>query len=176
MVDTLNTVMPTDEMVLAHIGLGSNLADPVQQVLSAFEALTHLPETQQVAQSSLYRNPPLGPQVQPDYINAVAALRTWLSPHALLQCLQTIEQQQGRIRGPQRWGPRTLDLDLLLYGDHHRQDPILTLPHPGLYERPFVLYPLYECAPHLVLPNGQRLQTFIQSISPIGLHMITLSE
>jgi 2-amino-4-hydroxy-6-hydroxymethyldihydropteridine diphosphokinase len=164
--------MSTDEMVLAYIGLGSNLVDPVRQVRSAFEALAHLPETQKITQSSLYRNSPLGPP-QPDYINAVAALRTRLSPHALLQGLQTIEQQQGRIRGPQRWGPRTLDLDLLLYDDYHLQDPVLTLPHPGLYERPFVLYPLYECAPHLVLPNGQRLQTFIQSIPS---HWITLDD
>ncbi len=145
----------------AYIGLGSNLDNPIHQIKQALLALDALPNTQLRAQSALYRSKPLGPQNQPDYINAVAVLNTTLSPLALLDMMQTIENQQGRIRGAQRWGPRTLDLDMLLYDNKQLQNPRLTLPHPGLYERAFVLYPLYECAPDLVLPDGQPLSSLI---------------
>lgn len=152
-----------------YVGLGSNLDNPIQQIKQALPALNQVPQTTLLNYSALYRSIPLGPP-QPDYINAVAVLHTHLSPLALLSQLQTIENQQGRIRpAQQRWGPRTLDLDILLYSNKQSTDPVLTLPHPGLYQRTFVLYPLYECEPHLRLPNGQRLQDLVAACPPDGL-------
>ena len=136
----------------AYIGLGSNLADPQTRLRRAFTELAQLPKSQLVAQSSLYRSTPMGPQDQPDYLNAVVALETALSPLALLAGLQAVEAAHQRVRG-ERWGPRTLDLDLLLYADQTIDLPTLTVPHPGLYERNFVLYPLAEIAPRLVIPG-----------------------
>lgn len=134
-------------MITAYVGLGSNLAEPETQLRSALAELDALPQSRCRAHSSLYRSPPLpGPDVptdQPDYLNAVASLDTTLSPGALLAALQGLENQHQRQRA-QRWGPRTLDLDLLLYGDEVINTPELTVPHPGLYERNFVLYPLAE--------------------------------
>ncbi len=141
----------------AYIGLGSNLEDPKGQILRALEALKGLPATRLAGCSRLYRNPPLGPP-QPDYVNAVAALETGLSPWALLQRLQAIERAQGRRRGA-RFGPRTLDLDILVYGDLVMDHPHLTLPHPRLKERDFVLYPLAELAPGLEVPGQGRVAT-----------------
>ena len=132
----------------AYIGLGSNLDDPRQQVSSALNELGRLPETSLVDASSLYRSPPLGPPGQPDYVNAVAALETGLAPAPLLAALQALEQRHGRVRA-ERWGPRTLDLDILVYGDLQSDDPELTLPHPQLARRDFVLVPLHEIAPEL---------------------------
>jgi 2-amino-4-hydroxy-6-hydroxymethyldihydropteridine diphosphokinase len=152
-----------------YVGLGSNLDNPIQQIKQALLALNQMPQTTLLTHSALYHSAPLGPP-QPDYINAVAVLSTQLSPLALLSQLQTIETQQGRIRSAQqRWGPRTLDLDILLYDNRQSSDPVLTLPHPGLCQRTFVLYPLYECAPQLRLPNGQRLQDLIAACPPQGL-------
>ncbi len=155
---------------LAYIGLGSNLQQHSQQIQAALQALKQLPTTRLIGHSSLYRSPPLGPADQPDYINAVAILSTELSPHALLFLLQAIETQQGRVRNGLRWGPRTLDLDILLYDNLCLTDSRLTLPHPGFYERAFVLCPLYECAPDLVLPNGRPLADLeygIYSVLPL---------
>ncbi|HEX5339625.1 MAG TPA: 2-amino-4-hydroxy-6-hydroxymethyldihydropteridine diphosphokinase [Gammaproteobacteria bacterium] len=140
-------------MVAAYVGLGSNQDDPVHQVRSAFEELTHLPATQLLARSPLYRSAPLGPPEQPDYINAVAKLETGLTAFALLAALQLVETAHGRIRGALRWGPRTLDLDLLLYGGATINTPALQVPHPGLPERGFVLYPLADIAPDLEVPG-----------------------
>lgn len=156
-----------------YIGLGSNLNHPQQQIQQALQALRQLPETRLVQHSALYRSVPLGPSLQPDYINAVAVLVTQLPPLALLTQLQAIELQQGRVRTEVRWGPRILDLDMLLYDNQQSQDSLLTLPHAGLYERNFVLYPLYECTPDLVLPDGQRLSHLIQQCTTEGLHRIT---
>ncbi len=139
-------------MVTAYIGLGSNLADPQARLRRAFAELAQLPQSQLLAQSSLYRSAPMGSQDQPDYLNAVAALETALSPLALLAGLQAVEAAHQRVRG-ERWGPRTLDLDLLLYADQTIDLPTLTVPHPGLYERNFVLYPLAEIASGLVIPG-----------------------
>lgn len=136
----------------AYIGIGSNLADPVQQVRQAVAALARLPQTTPGAVSSLYRTPPMGPPDQPDYVNAVAALTTTLHPRALLDALQDIERAQHRVRG-RRWGPRTVDLDLLVYGELSIDDPKLRVPHPGLAERAFVVVPLLEIAPALVIPG-----------------------
>ncbi len=140
----------------AYVALGSNLADPVQQLERAFDALAGLPETSLVARSSLYRSAPFGPVAQPDFINAVVALRTSLGARALLDRLQAIERSQGRER-EERWGPRTLDLDLLVYGAEVIDEPWLTVPHPGIVERNFVLLPLKEIAPDLVIPGTGRV-------------------
>lgn len=140
----------------AYVALGSNLDDPIEQVIVAFEALSALPGTRVTARSTLYGSRPMGPADQPDYVNAVAGLDTTLDPHGLLDQLQAIEDRAGRDRSGPRWGPRTLDLDLLLYGDTRCEDERMTLPHPGITERAFVLVPLAEIAPELVLPGEDR--------------------
>ena len=134
------------------IGLGSNLADPQQQVLLAQRDLSALPETTCIAHSSLYKSPPMGPQDQPDFINAVSAIETTLSPDTLLDYLQQIERQHGRVK-QRHWGERTLDLDILVYGDRQIEDAHLHVPHKGIAERAFVLYPLAEIAPNLDIPG-----------------------
>jgi 2-amino-4-hydroxy-6-hydroxymethyldihydropteridine diphosphokinase len=156
-------------VVRAFIGLGSNLDDPVRHVRDAIVALASLRNTSVVAYSTLYRSSPLGSPDQPDYINAVAAVDTSLGPIELLDEIFSIEQAHGRIRGPVRWGPRTLDLDLLLYGNIGMQSERLSLPHVGLTERNFVLVPLCEIAPDLVLPNGSRLALLAECCSKEGL-------
>ena len=148
--------------VVACIGLGSNLADPVAQVQQAFAALARLPDSRLVGRSSLWRSTPMGPADQPDYVNAVAMLETGLAPLDLLDALQAIEQEQGRVRDGTRWGPRTLDLDLLLYGETTMNDTRLIIPHPGLCERDFVLVPLLEVAgPEWPVPRHGRLGKLI---------------
>lgn len=154
--------------VRAYIGLGSNLDDPVRQLQRAWAALAHVPQTQRLACSRFYRSAPLGPQDQPDYVNAVAALDTTLAPAALLDALQAIEAAQGRVRN-RHWGPRTLDLDLLLYGHEVLATPRLTVPHPGLGVRNFVLYPLAELDPDLVLPDGRTLAELLEQCDSAGL-------
>ncbi|HEB95851.1 MAG TPA: 2-amino-4-hydroxy-6-hydroxymethyldihydropteridine diphosphokinase [Sedimenticola thiotaurini] len=139
--------------VSAWVGLGSNLDRPRQQLERAFVGLARLPGTRLVARSPLYHSPPMGPPDQPDYVNAVAMLETGLDPHRLLAALQEIETAHGRRR-ERRWGPRTLDLDLLLYGDRVIRTPELTVPHPGLTRRAFVLYPLRDLAPDLMVPGA----------------------
>jgi 2-amino-4-hydroxy-6-hydroxymethyldihydropteridine diphosphokinase len=158
--------------VRAYIGLGSNLADPQAQLAKAVEALRTLPQSRLTAFSRLYRSRPMGPADQPDYINAVAMLDTRLKAEALLDALQAIETTQGRVRGPQRWGPRTLDLDLLLYGAEVIDSERLQVPHPGLAERNFVLYPLADIAPELVLPDGRSLWQLLAGCSANGLEVI----
>lgn len=141
----------------AYIGIGSNLDDPVAQVRRAIQALTGILTSSCVARSPLYRTTPVGgPPGQPDYINAVAALDTGLTPRQLLMVLQAFELAHGRTRTV-HWGARTLDLDLLLYDQLTCDDPWLTLPHPRLHERAFVLYPLYDIAPTLFIPGRGRL-------------------
>ncbi|EIJ42588.1 2-amino-4-hydroxy-6-hydroxymethyldihydropteridine pyrophosphokinase [Beggiatoa alba B18LD] len=156
----------------AYIGLGSNLAEPIQQIQQALQTLASLPQTQLRKHSSLYRSKPLAGMVQPDYINAVAVLETQLPPYLLLEHLQTVENQQGRVRTGERWGARTLDLDILLYDQLQSSDPRLCLPHLGLTQRAFVLYPLYECEPLLTLPDGTKLVTLLQHCPMDGLHRI----
>lgn len=143
------------EPQLAYIGLGSNLAQPQQQLARAKAALAAIAQSTLVGFSSLYQTKAVGPP-QPDYLNAVAALRTHLAPLALLDALQSIEQAQLRERGL-HWGPRTLDLDLLLYGNSVITHERLSVPHPYLEVRGFVLAPLHDLAPELVLPNGHRV-------------------
>lgn len=151
-----------------YIGLGSNLDDPQQQVRSAIEAIQAISATSLTAASSLYHSPPMGPQDQPDYINAVVAVETELSPHQLLDALQQIEQKHGRIR-KRHWGERTLDLDILLYADKVIRDERLTVPHPGIPERAFVIYPLAEIAPSLQIPGLGDLVMLKANCPPEGL-------
>lgn len=153
-------------MVRCYIGLGSNLEEPRQQVLQALEELAQLPASKLVDASSLYRSDPVGPPGQPDYINAVACLETTLEAHTLLDQLQAIEQAHDRVRKI-HWGPRTLDLDLLLYGDDTISTERLTVPHAFMTERSFVLWPLAEIAPELQLPDGQKLDQLL-SLCPVG--------
>lgn len=139
------------------VGLGSNLGDAQATLQAAFDALNQLPGTRCVARSSLYRSAPVNAD-GPDYVNAVAELRTKMQPPVLLQALQAVEARFGRER-PYHHAPRTLDLDLLLYGQRRIETPALTLPHPRMHERAFVLVPLAELAPELaaVPPSGQRI-------------------
>jgi 2-amino-4-hydroxy-6-hydroxymethyldihydropteridine diphosphokinase len=138
-------------MITAYIGLGSNLQNPVQQIENAILALQKLPETFVKAVSSLYQTKPVGWLDQPDFINAVCELHTELSAQVLLAHLLDIEQDQGRIRNGIKNQPRTLDLDLLLYGNEIIHESNLIIPHPRLQQRAFVLVPLLEIAPDLIL-------------------------
>lgn len=156
----------------AYVGIGSNLGDPVREVEGAFAALAALPETRLEARSPLYRSAPMGPPGQPDYVNAAAGLATRLTPARLLAALQAVERSRGRRRDGHRWGPRTLDLDLLLYEGVCRSTPALTLPHPGLTARNFVVYPLADIAPDLVLPGGQRLAELRVRLGDEGLERL----
>ncbi|MBK1734805.1 2-amino-4-hydroxy-6-hydroxymethyldihydropteridine diphosphokinase [Halorhodospira abdelmalekii] len=146
--------------VAAYIGLGSNLGDPLWQLTVAVRRLAELPVSQLTGLSAFYRNPALsapGLAAQPDFVNAVAELRTHLSAERLLAALHRIEARQQRRRDPQqRWGPRTLDLDLLLYGELCTTSAQLQVPHPRLTERPFALYPLAEIAPTALIPGQGR--------------------
>jgi 2-amino-4-hydroxy-6-hydroxymethyldihydropteridine diphosphokinase len=142
------------------------------QIRSALTALDAIPGTCCVSVSSLYRSQPLGPAGQPDYLNAVAGLDTHLSAEELLQQLHLIEEQHDRVRA-ERWGPRTLDLDLLLYGDQQMTDDHLTVPHPGLAERNFVLYPLHEIAPQLHIPGAGSLEALLERCSRVGLQPLS---
>jgi 2-amino-4-hydroxy-6-hydroxymethyldihydropteridine diphosphokinase len=151
-------------MTRVYIALGSNLANPLHQVQSALNALTELPQTTLIVTSSLYRTPPLGPQDQPDYLNAVVALDTDLSAENLLDHTQKIELEHGRVRKDERWGPRTLDLDILLFGDEIINTERLTVPHYDMKNRQFMLYPLAEIAPELHFPSGESLQSVIAQL------------
>ncbi|ANO51648.1 2-amino-4-hydroxy-6-hydroxymethyldihydropteridine diphosphokinase [Woeseia oceani] len=148
----------------AFIGIGSNLGEPVQQVEQAIKALAGLEQSRLILCSSLYRSAPVGPQDQPDFINAVVAVLTRLAPQGLLTSLQAIENVQGRTRSGERWGPRTLDLDLLVYGQASVATAELTLPHPRIAERNFVLLPLSEIAPHLPIPGLPSVPQLVQQL------------
>jgi 2-amino-4-hydroxy-6-hydroxymethyldihydropteridine diphosphokinase len=145
-------------MPRCYIALGSNLSDPLQQLNSALPKLADLAGTQLATVSPWYCSKAVGPGQQPDYLNGVAELHTQLDAHSLLQGLHEIEASQQRQR-IEHWGPRTLDLDLLLYGNDVIEDEILTVPHPRMLERNFVLYPLYNIAPDLRLPDGTSLKS-----------------
>src|SRR5690554_6761671 len=154
------------------IGIGSNLENPLQQVLTAFEALKAIPESELQGVSRLYRSTPIGPAGQPDYVNAAAWLQTRLAPEALLDQLQGIEVTQGRVRTI-HWGSRTLNLDIWLFGDLELDPPRLHFPRRELTRRNFVLYPLADLAPALVLPDGRSLQSLLQGCPPEGLSVIS---
>lgn len=140
-----------------YIGLGSNLNSPLKQIEQALNNLAAHPDIELKAVSSFYGNPPMGPSDQPDYVNAVANIATTISATNLLKFLHDLEQQQNRQRMI-KWGPRTIDLDILLYGNQQIDLPHLVVPHPGLMQRIFVVLPLLEIAPNLILPNQLYLQ------------------
>lgn len=159
------------DSVTVYIGLGSNLEDPLQQVEQAFRELAKLPDSQLNGESRRYRSDPVGPPGQPDYINAVARLETRLEAHTLLDQLQAIENAHQRRREV-RWGPRTLDLDLLLYGNTTIHSERLIVPHPHMADRNFVLYPLADLAADLILPNGQSLESLLAQCPQAGLSLV----
>lgn len=160
--------------VIAFVGLGGNLGDAVATLRSAVKALAGLPQTRLLQASGLYRTPAWGLQQQPDFINGVAMLETQLDPRALLEALLGVERDFGRDReAGSRWGPRTLDLDLLLYGNAVIGEPGLQVPHPHLHERAFALVPLLEIAPDILIPGQGRARDALSSldisaIEPLG--------
>ncbi len=160
---------------VAYIGLGSNLNLPIKQILSARQDIVNLDGVEEIAFSSLYSSAPMGPQDQPDYINAAMAIKTILPPLDLLHALQKIELAHGRIR-ERRWGARTLDLDLLIYGDQQMNTPELTVPHPGVTERAFVLCPLYDCNPELVIPGKGLISEWVKQCFTANLNRINNVE
>jgi 2-amino-4-hydroxy-6-hydroxymethyldihydropteridine diphosphokinase len=152
-------------VTLAYIAIGSNLSAPLEQVNAALQALAEIPQSRMVAVSAFYRTPPLGPQDQPDYLNAAVALETALDAESLLDNTQRIELQQGRERKAERWGPRTLDLDIMLFGDAIIHTERLTVPHYDMKNRGFMLWPLIEIAPQLTFPTGESLQAVLQHLN-----------
>ncbi len=156
-------------MIRAFIAIGSNLGDSVTQAQNAITALSEIDGVDVIKASSLYSSTPMGPQDQPDYINAVVEIATTLSPLDLLDCTQAIELAHGRVRKDERWGPRTLDLDILLYGDLIHDCERLTVPHYGMKVREFVLYPLAEIAPDFILPDQTALSSLLQDVDRNGL-------
>jgi 2-amino-4-hydroxy-6-hydroxymethyldihydropteridine diphosphokinase len=159
-------------MIDVYIGLGSNLAQPQEQLIRALTALAALPSSQLLKYSSFYRSQPMGPQDQADFVNAVACLQTELSPQQLLPLTQSIEAQQGRVRKDQQWGPRTLDLDILLFGQLQIDSPELTIPHYGMQSREFVLYPLFELCGDMPLPDGDTLSSWLAQCPLNGLEKL----
>ncbi|MGB1091381.1 MAG: 2-amino-4-hydroxy-6-hydroxymethyldihydropteridine diphosphokinase [Oceanobacter sp.] len=164
-------------MATVFIGLGANLEDPEQQLITALNELAVHPDLRLLAYSSLYSSKPVGPQDQPDYVNAVAKIETNLEPEPLLDVLQAQENMQGRVR-LRRWGERTLDLDILLYGQQMINSERLTIPHPELKNRNFVVVPLVEISPNLTLPDGIKISECdgnrTNDISPISYPQIDI--
>ncbi|AWH89583.1 2-amino-4-hydroxy-6-hydroxymethyldihydropteridine diphosphokinase [Limnobaculum parvum] len=156
-------------MTQVFIALGSNLNQPLAQVEAALNAIKQIPQTRLVTCSPLYRTKPLGPQDQPDYLNAVVELDTQLPAENLLDATQAIELNQGRERKAHRWGPRTLDLDILLFGHQTINTPRLTVPHYDMYNRAFMLYPLADIAPDLIFPDGVSLASRLSQVPADGL-------
>ncbi len=161
------TALPTR----AYIGIGSNLENPKEQVSSAISQVDELANVVVTAHSSFYQTTPIGPEGQPDYINAVIQIDTYLSAHQLLNELQNIENQHGRTREV-RWGARTLDLDILLFGEETLCDDRLQVPHPRMLERNFVIIPLAEVVPDYVFANGHDIQSTVETLGTIGIHKI----
>jgi len=151
------------------VALGANLGEPLAHIRAAQLALASLATPGSLRHSPLYLSQPMGPADQPPYINGVSLFDTSLDPHALLDALQSIEQEQGRVRKEERWGPRTLDLDMLLYGERHIEDERLTVPHYGMKQREFVLYPLADLAPGMILPCGTPLAQLLQQCPANGM-------
>jgi 2-amino-4-hydroxy-6-hydroxymethyldihydropteridine diphosphokinase len=155
----------------AYVALGSNEQNPRQQIERAFDELAQLPTTRLTARSRFYVTRPFGPVEQDDFINAVAGLLTQLAPHELLEQLRAIESAHGRVRTV-RWGPRPLDLDLLVHGRTRCSDEQLTLPHPGIVERNFVLYPLADVAPELEVPGVGRVAALAARVGNEGIRAL----
>lgn len=158
----------------AWIALGANLGDVVSTLRHALQDIAALPATTLRARSRFYRTPAWGRTDQPDFVNAVAAVDTTLAPESLLDALLDIERRAGRERSGEggRWGPRVLDLDLLLHGDARVDSPGLELPHPRLHERAFVLVPLAELAPDLEIPGRGRVDRLLAAVDAAGIEAI----
>jgi 2-amino-4-hydroxy-6-hydroxymethyldihydropteridine diphosphokinase len=156
----------------AYVALGSNLGDSQQQLADAIRALVALPDTHLLARSHIYRTPPWGMHDQPDFLNAVVLLDTLLPPHDLLDALLEVERTAGRERNGERWGPRTLDLDLLHVDGQIVNDERLTLPHPHIAERAFVLLPLNEVAPHLEIPGQGLVANMLRAVDTQGCELL----
>ncbi len=157
----------------AYVALGSNLDEPRRQVERGFEALARLPETQLVLRSRLYTSKPFGPIAQPDFVNAVAGVLTRLAPFVLLEALKRLEVELGRAAPVERWGPRLIDFDLLVYGEAVIDEPNLTVPHPGIPQRNFVLYPLADIAPDLAIPGVGVVRALATRTSADGLQVLS---
>ena len=156
----------------AYVALGRNLDGPATQIEQAFASLSELPGCRLIARSRLYRTQPLGPQEQPEFVNAAAGLLTTLSPRELLVALKNLERALGRDVPVVRWGPRRIDLDLLVYADVRIAESDLVVPHPGLPERNFVLYPLRDIAPDLQVPGHGRVNQLVAHVTAAGLALI----
>lgn len=167
-----STAMHADIWTPAYVALGSNLEDPQAQVQRAFEQLRGIAGTLLVVRSRLYRSAPMGPQDQPEFINAVAGLLTRLDASQLLAQLQRIERAMGRVPPVQRWGARVIDLDLLMHGSAHCDSPELRIPHPGIGERNFVLHPLRDIAPDLLVIGVGRVRELAARAGDRGLTVI----
>jgi 2-amino-4-hydroxy-6-hydroxymethyldihydropteridine diphosphokinase len=160
----------------AYVGIGSNLSDPWRQVEIAFEALAAIAGTRLVLRSRLWRSKPMGPQDQPDFVNGAAGLLTTKTPRELLAELQAIERRMGKTGPEVRWGPRLIDLDLLVFGDTPVDEPGLRLPHPGVHQRNFVLYPLAEIAAELWVPGLARVRALRERVSGEGIERLAARE
>ena len=156
----------------AYVALGSNLSEPVRQVEAAFEALAVLPDTRLIARSSLWRSRPMGPQDQPDFVNAAAGLLTTAGPREFLSSLQALERRLGKTTPAVHWGARVIDLDLLVFGSLQSEEAGLVLPHPGLHQRNFVLYPLSEIAAELQVPGLARVCRLRERVSAAGIERL----
>jgi len=164
------------EGTICYIGLGSNLQDPLSQIICATQLIDHIPKTKVLQSSSLYRSKPVGNQDQPDYLNSVLKIDTQQLPHDLLTILEYLEAEQGRInkKEAERWGPRNIDMDILLYGDEVISDEVLTIPHKELPKRSFVLKPLAELDPHLTIPGvtPTPIQAYINNLDCSDLEIV----
>ena len=162
----------TGRWVPAYVALGSNLDDPRRQIERAFGALRGLRETRLELRSPLYRSRPMGPVAQPDFVNAVAGLLTRLDAVALLHELKSLESRLGRATPAVRWGPRLIDLDLLVHGSTRIHEASIEVPHPGIAERAFVVVPLGEISPALEIPGLGRVSALLQRLDSSGLERI----
>jgi 2-amino-4-hydroxy-6-hydroxymethyldihydropteridine diphosphokinase len=156
----------------AYVGVGSNLADPASQVRRALDALAGLRATRLVLRSPLYHTPPFGEVAQPPFVNAAAGLLTQLTPEELLESLRALERELGREAPRERWGPRVIDLDLLVVGTEQRDSVALRLPHPGIAERDFVLFPLADIAPELEVPDRGRVWRLRERVADRGVRRL----
>lgn len=156
----------------AYVALGSNLSEPRRQVERAFDALAAMPGSKLIQRSGLWRSQPMGRRDQPEFVNAVAGLVTITAPREFLDELKSIERRLGRTAPVERWGPRLIDLDLLVFGDLQMNEPGLVVPHPGLHERNFVLYPLAEIAAELWVPGLARVSLLHERVSGAGIERL----
>lgn len=159
-------------MAKCYIGIGANLNNPLLTVKKAIAELGEIPQTSLISVSQIYQSKPMGPEDQPDYVNAAALVSTHLTPHELFKYTCDIELLHGRVRNGAHWGPRTLDLDILLYDNLTITDETLTVPHYGMKEREFVIYPLLDIDPSLVLPCGTQVNSLTQAVPLNGMTAI----